>query len=122
MADDLPCAEPEAAAAVQRLFATAAAPALRASVDDDRLGPDLRQALAGARGGVVVALPAAQDPIVAVAGFLHALAAAAPPGTDRVLLLFGRGNVAPAAERLAIWRRFAAIQRLGFGVEAALPG
>jgi hypothetical protein len=62
---------------------------------------------------VVVALPAARDPIVAVALFLRALMRAAGPGVEVLLLLVGAD-----AQRLQIWRRFAQIQGLALNVEA----
>jgi hypothetical protein len=84
---------------------------------DDRLGAAAQlAALQAARprpGGVAVVVPAARDPIVAVASFLRAVEAAAGDGVPVVVAL-----TEPDAERLAIWQRFVQIQRLGVGVEA----
>jgi len=60
----------------------------------------------------VVVAPASREPIVAIALFLRAVAQAAAPGSEVLLLL-----MAADAERLAIWRRFMQIQRLRVGVE-----
>jgi hypothetical protein len=84
---------------------------------DNRVAADLRlaelAALQPRPAGVVVALPAARDPIVAVALFLRALMRAAGPGVEVLLLLVGAD-----AQRLQIWRRFAQIQGLALNVEA----
>ena len=84
---------------------------------DDRLGAAAQlEAVKAARprpDGIAVVVPAARDPIVAVATFLRAVEAAAGVGVPVVVAL-----TRPDAERLAIWQRFVQIQRLGVGVEA----
>lgn len=94
---------------------------VKANVDDDALRSELVVALREQGESVVVATLATRDPIVAIAGFLRALSAKARPGADITLLLVGEardGGFAPVPEeRLAIWKRFVGIHRLGVGVE-----
>lgn len=62
---------------------------------------------------VLIVAPAQRDPIVAIALLLRAVAQAAAPGAELLLLLTSADEA-----RLAIWRRFVQIQRLPIGVEA----
>jgi hypothetical protein len=62
---------------------------------------------------VLIVAPAQRDPIVAIALMLRAVAQAAAPGAELLLLL-----TAADEARLAIWRRFVQIQHLPIGVEA----
>jgi hypothetical protein len=84
---------------------------------DDRLGAaaqlDALKALRPRPDGIAVVVPAARDPIVAVASVLRAVSAAAGDGVPVVVAL-----TRPDAERLGIWQRFVQIHRLGVGVEA----
>ncbi len=108
--------------ALQGRFGWQLAQAVPVRIDDRHAAagvlPALRQ---GPRmpSAVVVVAPAGRDPIVAVANFLRAVAAAAAP-IEVVVLLCGdtRGD-APSVdeERYAIWRRFIAIQQLDVGLE-----
>jgi hypothetical protein len=86
-----------------------------ACIDDDRLGPDLAAGLRTQPDAVAVVAPATQNPIVAIAGFLRELTAAVRPGAEVVVLLVGDSSLMD--ERHRIWSRFAAIHRLGVGVE-----
>lgn len=86
----------------------------RIAIDDRAAAAPVLAELAGRRPrSVFVLAPAARDPIVAVAQLLRAVADAAAPGAELLLLL--RAADTP---RLAIWRRFVQIQRLPIGVEA----
>jgi hypothetical protein len=86
----------------------------RIAIDDRHAAAPVLAELAGSRPRSVFLLaPAARDPIVAVAQLLRAVADAAAPGAELLLLLS-----AADTPRLAIWRRFVQIQRLPIGVEA----
>jgi hypothetical protein len=72
---------------------------------------------------VLVVVPAARDPIVAVAQCLRAVLQAAGPGREVLVLLVPEAppsgpDAAIDPRRVAIWQRFAQIQRLGLTVEA----
>lgn len=96
----------------------------RVSIDDRRAAASAIEAAmsadASAPRAIAVVAPASRDPIVAVALFLRELTAAAPNG-DVLVLLCADGadhtrQVDPA--RLAVWQRFATIQRLDVGIES----
>ncbi len=90
------------------------------NVDDDALAADLAGHLAPRLASIVIATPADRDPIVAVASFLRALSSAARRDCELVLMLVGDPiDAAVDDERLSIWKRFVAIQRLRIGVERA---
>lgn len=93
-----------------------------ACIDDDRFGPELSAGLRTQPDAVAIVAPATQNPIVAIASFLRELSAAVRPGGEVVVLLAGgAGAATPDSssmdERHRIWSRFAAIHRLGVGVE-----
>jgi ABC-type sugar transport system substrate-binding protein len=86
-----------------------------ACIDDDRFGSALADALRAQPDAVAVVAPAAQNPIVAIAGFLQALADAVEPGREVVVLLAGAPGELDT--RRMIWSRFVALHRLRAGVE-----
>ena len=95
---------------VERHLGGAATHLVEADIDDDRFDSPY-----GAATTLVVATRAGRDPIVAIAGFLRALAERAPDAELTVLLV----GDDPQDARLAIWRRFVTLQRLAVGVERA---
>jgi hypothetical protein len=86
-----------------------------ACIDDDSFGSALAEALRARPDAVAVVAPAAQNPIVAIAGFLKALADAIGPGHELVVLLAGAPG--ELETRQTIWSRFVALHRLRAGVE-----
>jgi hypothetical protein len=108
--------------AAQRCLGWNAASSITASIDDDRLGPEVVAALQSRPDGVVIVVPAAQNPIVAIASFLREVRASTLDGADVVVLLVGgpdaaEHDVSLMEARHQIWSRFATIHRLGVGVE-----
>lgn len=104
------------AALQQRLGLPLAAPPQRVRIDDRTAAAPLFDALAQRQPKpalLALVVPAARDPIVAVALFLRALLQAAGAGVEVLVLLAGADD-----ERLAIWRRFVQGQQLRLGVEA----
>ncbi len=85
-------------------------------IDDDNLSPSLAAGLQARPDEVVVVAPAAQDPIVAIAGFLKMLSSSGKPDGEVIVLLTGDAG-ANLDSRLKIWTRFVAVQRLRAGVE-----
>lgn len=103
------------AASVARIFPDAGGRAFDANIDDDALPAALVAALGATGDRVIVVTSRERDPVVAVADFLRAVAAAARPGVALTVLLIGDES---SAGRRAIWSRFVAIHRLAFDVEA----
>jgi len=100
-------------ATVQQRFGWPVQDLHRLAIDDRHAGAAVLAALPRPLAALVIVVPASRDPIVAVALFVRAVLQAAGPGTEVLLL------VMPAdPQRLALWRRFAQVQRLRVGVEA----
>ena len=127
---DLLVVDTELAAVIEsvraRVSALLAAPVDRlatAEVDDDRLPAELVAALRNAHSGIVIAIAAHRDPIVAIAGFLRAIRAALGDPAELTIALVGSlgSDASPSVDdgRLTIWRRFVTIQRLAIRVERA---
>ncbi len=105
---------------VERSLSTTVVRVFDVNIDDDALPVALREGIDGA-GRVVVATPASRDPIVAIAGFLDALAREAGAGSSLTLVLVpdaASADQTRPTERLTIWTRFLAIHRLPVAVEA----
>ena len=91
-----------------------------ACIDNEQVGIELAAGLRTKLDAVVVVTPATQNPIIAIASFLRELTAMVRPGGEVIVLLTGEAAAPDSswmAERHQIWSRFAAINRLGVGVE-----
>lgn len=85
-------------------------------IDDDNLSPSLVAALQALPDEVIIVTPAAQDPIVAIAGFVKKLSASGKPDGEVIVLLTG-GAGSDLDSRLKIWQRFVTVQKLKAAVE-----
>lgn len=108
--------DPGLPASIARIFGATPDVIVAAAIDDDALDAGLREALARRpTPRVAVVVSASRDPIVAIADFLRAVAAASGDGAALTLVLAG----APSTARADVWRRFVGLQRLPFDVETA---
>jgi hypothetical protein len=97
----------------------------KARIDNRRESAELLanlRASAPELASIVIVVPAARDPIVAVALFLKEVVAAASAGKPETLVLLtgepaGDGFGPVSESRLEIWRRFRDIQKLPIGIE-----
>ncbi len=113
VAQELVLDDPELRAAVQQRFGWPVRELHHLAIDDRHASAALLAGLPRPLAALVIVVPARRDPIVAVALFVRAVLEAAGPGVEVLLL------VTPADQpRLALWQRFAQVQRLRVGVEA----
>lgn len=99
-------------ATVQQRFGWPVQDLHRLAIDDRHASAAVLAGLPRPLAALVIVVPASRDPIVAVALFVRAVLQAAGPGVEVLLL------VTPTdPQRLALWQRFAQVQRLRVGVD-----
>lgn len=99
-------------ATVQQRFGWPVQELHRLAIDDRHAGAAVLAGLPRPLAALLIVVPASRDPIVAVALFVRAVLQAAGPGVEVLLL------VTPTdPQRLALWQRFAQVQRLRVGVD-----
>jgi hypothetical protein len=113
VAQELALDDPGLRAAVQQRFGWPVRDLHHLAIDDRHAGAAVLAGLPRPLAALVIVVPARRDPIVAVALFVRAVLQAAGPGVEVLLLM-----TPPDLPRLALWQRFAQVQRLRVGVEA----
>ncbi|HET7867481.1 MAG TPA: DUF2868 domain-containing protein [Burkholderiaceae bacterium] len=113
LAQELALDEAALRATVQQRFRWPVQALHRLAIDDRHASAAVLAGLPRPLAALVIVVPASRDPIVAVALFVRAVLQAVGPGVEVLLL------VTPCdPPRLALWQRFAQVQRLRVGVEA----